>query len=97
MYILTHWSRVTHIYVSKLTILCSYNGLSPGLHQAIIWINAGIVLIWTFGTNFNEILSESHTFPFKKVHLKLTSAKLQQFFLCFNMLKVSIMVADKDS
>ena len=27
---LTHWGRVTHIFVSKLTIICPDNGLSPG-------------------------------------------------------------------
>ena len=34
--ILTHWGRVTHICVSKLSILGSDNGLSPGWCQAII-------------------------------------------------------------
>ena len=33
---LTHWGRVTHICVSKLFILGSDNGLSPGRRQAII-------------------------------------------------------------
>ena len=32
---LTHWGRVTHICVSKLSILGSDNGLSPGRRQAI--------------------------------------------------------------
>ena len=59
---LTHWGRVTHVYDSKLTIIGSHNGLSPGRRQAIIWTNAGILLIWTFGTNFSEISSESYTF-----------------------------------
>ena len=49
---LTHWGRVTHICVGKLTIIDSYNGLSPGRRQAIIWINAGILLIGSLGTNF---------------------------------------------
>ena len=43
--VLTHWGRLTHICVSKLTIIGSDNGLSPGRHQAIIWTNAGILLI----------------------------------------------------
>ena len=47
-----------HIYVSKLNIIGSDNGLSPGRRQAIICINAGILLIWNMGTNFREILSE---------------------------------------
>ena len=36
---------MTHICVSKLTIIDSYNGLSPERRQAIIWTNAGILLI----------------------------------------------------
>ena len=52
---LTHWGRVTHICVSKLTGIGSDNGLSPGRRQAIIWTNAGILLIGPIGTNFNEI------------------------------------------
>ena len=54
--VLTHWGRVTHICVSKLTIIGSDNGLLPGRHQAIIWINAGILLIVPLGTNFISIL-----------------------------------------
>ena len=70
---LTHWGRVTHICVNKLTIIGSYNGLSPGRRQAIIWTNAGILLIGPLGTNFNEILIKIHTFSFKKMHLKMSS------------------------
>ena len=39
---LTHWGRVTHICVSKLTIIGSDNGLSPGRRQTVIWTIAGI-------------------------------------------------------
>ena len=53
---LTHWGRVSHICVSKLTIVASYNGLSPGRRQAFIWINAGILLTRTLGTNLKRIL-----------------------------------------
>ena len=72
---LTHWGRVTHINVSKLTIIGSDNGLSPGRRQAIIWTNAGILLIGPIRTNFSEILIEINTFSFKKMHLKMTSGK----------------------
>ena len=58
IYQLTHWDRVTHICVSKLTIIAYDNGLSPGRRQAIIWTNAGILLIRPLGTNFSEILIE---------------------------------------
>ena len=53
--ILTHWGRVTHIYVGELTIIGSDNGLSPGRRQAIIRTNAWILLIEPLGTNFSEI------------------------------------------
>ena len=55
---LTHWGRVTHICVGKLSLIGSDNGLSPGRRQAIIWTNAGISLIGASGTNFSEILIE---------------------------------------
>ena len=38
-WVLTHWGRVTHICVHKLTITVSDNGLSPGRRQAIVWTN----------------------------------------------------------
>ena len=72
---LTHWDRVTHVCVSKPGIIGSDNGLSPGRRQAIIWTNAGILLIQTLGTNFSEILGEIHSFSFSKMHLKMSSAK----------------------
>ena len=52
---LTHWGRMTHMCVSKLTIIGWDNGLSPGRRQAIIWTNAGILLVETLGTKFSEI------------------------------------------
>ena len=65
---LTDWGQVTHICVSKLTIIVSDNSLSPARRQAIIWNNAGIMLIGPLETNFSEILSEIHTFSFKKMY-----------------------------
>ena len=44
-----------HICVVKLTIIGSDNGLWPGWRQAIIWHNAGVLLIEPLGTNFIEI------------------------------------------
>ena len=72
---------MTHICVSKLTIIGSDNGLSPGWRQAIIWTNAGILLIRTLGTNFSEILGEIHSFSFSKMPLKMSSAKWRLFGL----------------
>ena len=84
---LTHWGRVRHICVGKLTIIGSDNGLSPERRQAIIWTNAGILLIRPLGTNSSEILIEIHTFPFKKIHLKMKSAKFPPFCLGLNVLR----------
>ena len=85
-YALTHWGRVTHICVVKLAIIGSDNGLLPGRRQAIIWTNAGILLIGPLGTNFIEILIGIQTFLFKKMHLKMSSAKWRPFCLGLNVL-----------
>ena len=44
--------------VSKLTIIGPDNDLSPDRRQAIIWTNAGILLIGPLATNLSEILIE---------------------------------------
>ena len=63
---LTHWGRVTHICISKLTVIGSDNGLSPGRCQAIIWTNAVILLIGP--------LVGIQTRSVWKMHLKMSSA-----------------------
>ena len=78
---------MTHICISKLTIIGSDNGLSPGRRQAIIRTNDGILLIGPLEINFNEILIEFNTFSFKKMHLKMSSAKWRLFRLGLNVLK----------
>ena len=50
----------------NLTIIGPDNGLSPGRRQAIIWTNAGILLIGPWGTNFSEILIGIHAFHSRK-------------------------------
>ena len=84
---LTHWGRVTHICVSELNIIGSDNGLSPGRCQAIIWNNAGLLLIEPLGTNFIEISIGIQTFSFKKMRLNMSSAKWRPFCLGLNVLK----------
>ena len=83
---LTHWGRATHICVSNLTIIASDNGLSPGQRQAIIWTNAGILLIGPLAINFSEILMEILIFSFKKMYLKLSSVKWRLLRLGLNVL-----------
>ena len=84
---LIHWGWVTHICVSKLTIIGSDNGLLHDCRQAIIWTNVGILLIGPLGTNFSEILIEIHAFAFKKIHLNMSSGKWLPFCLGLNVLK----------
>ena len=87
LYVLTHWGRVTHICVRKLTVIASDNGLSPERRQAIIWTNARIMLIGPLGTNFSEIFIEIQTFSLKKIRLKMSSAKCCSFRVGLNVLK----------
>ena len=83
---LTHWGRVTHICVNKLTIIGSDNSLAPVRRQAIIWTNDGISLIGPLGTNFSEMLFKIHTDSSKKMHLKMSSGKRRLFCLGLNVL-----------
>ena len=76
---------MTHICVGKLTIIGSDNGLSLERRQAIIWTNAGILLIGPLGTKFSEILIEVQTFSLKKIRLKMSSAKCCSFRLGLNV------------
>ena len=81
-----HWGRVTQICVGNLTIIGSDNGVSLGRRQAIIWTNAGILLIGSLGTNFSEICIEVQAFSFKERHLKMSSAKWRPFCHGLNVL-----------
>ena len=78
---------MTHICISKLSILSSDNGLSPGRRKAIIWTNAWILLFRTLGTNFSEILIKINIFSLKKMYLKMSSGRQQPSCLSLNVLK----------
>ena len=54
-----------HVCVSKVMVIGLDNGLLPGWHLAIIWTNAGVLLIRSLGTNFSEIWNENSTFSLK--------------------------------
>ena len=83
---LTYWGRMSHICVSKL----GYLWLSPDGRQAIIWTNAEILLIEPLEMIFSEIFFEIYTFPFKKMHFKMSSGKWRPSFLGPNQLKILI-------
>ena len=85
--VLTQWGWVTHIGIGNLTIIGQDNGLSPDRHQAIIWNNAGILLIGPLKTNFSEIFVKIQAFSFKKRHLKMSSGKWWPFCLGLNVLR----------
>ena len=94
---LTHWGQMTHICVGKSTIIGSDNGLSPDRRQAIIWTNAGILLIGPLGTYFSEILTGIQAFSFKKMHLKMSSAKWRSFCPGLNVLNSCVLVIIRTS
>ena len=58
------YSRVVHICISKIITIDSDNGLSPDRHQAIIWTNAGILLLGPLGTNVSEIMIDWSSYIF---------------------------------
>ena len=87
---LTHWTWVTHIWVSKLTIIAWDDGLLPGQRQAFTWSNVGILLIGPLGTNFSEILIKIYTLSFKEMHFKMSSGKWRPFCLCVSVLRYMI-------
>ena len=92
LYLLIHWDWVMHICVGNQTIIGSDNGLSPDRRQAIIWTNAGILLIRPLGTNFSEILIEIYTLSFKKIHLKMSSRKWRPLCLGLNVLSMYCLI-----
>ena len=56
--------RPSDAYMRQYPIICSDNSLAPTKRQASIWVNAGILLIRTLGTNLSEILKQnSYIFP----------------------------------
>ena len=80
---LTHWGRLTHICVNKLTVIDSDNSFSPGRCQAIILTNAWMLWTGPIGIYFSEILIEMYTFLLKKMHFKMSSGKWRPFCLGF--------------
>ena len=60
--------------------------LAPDRCHAIIWTNAGILLIGPLGTNISEIIIEIHTFTFKKMHFETSSGKWRPFCIGLNLL-----------
>ena len=66
--------------VSKETIIGSDNGLSLDRRQALIWTNAGILLIGPLATNFSELLIKIHIFSFKECIWKYSLENVGHLF-----------------
>ena len=98
------WLRVIYNFCEQFTDGCERFPILTNCHgpftrhlrkktvdtRAIIRTNAGILLIRTLRTNFNEIISEIHTFSFNKMHLKMSSAKWRHFCLGPNLKMANI-------
>ena len=82
---LTHWGRVMHICVGILPVIGSDSGLSPGRHQAIIWTNAKILLIWPVETNFSEILFRNSNIFIQEIALERVAPKGRPVCLGLNV------------
>ena len=80
-----HYCRCTKLtitpsaaYMHQWTVSSSViigNGLSPIRRQVITWTNAGLLWIGLLGS-FSEIWIGILSFPFQKMHLKMSSAKV---------------------
>ena len=83
--------QISRIYINNEHIseylLYNFKLLAPHRRQAIIWDNAGILLIGPLETNFSEILIKIQTFSLKKIRLKMSSAKCCSLRLSLNELK----------
>ena len=72
---------MSHVCVSKLSTIGSDNGRG----QAIIWTDAGLLLIGQLGTNFDEVV-------FKKMDQNMSSGQWGPFCIGLNGLNTKICV-----
>ena len=85
-YFLTHWGLVTKYGLIDLVQHRSGNGFLSIWCQAITLTNVHLSTIGPQGTNFNEIWTKVRSFSFKKIHLKMSSAKCLPFCSGLNVL-----------
>ena len=84
------WSKHDLIYIFSHYLSPPTDSTSPSRPQAIIWTNAGILLIGPLGTNFSEIFIKITTFSFKKMRSKVSSGKRRPSCLGLNVINASI-------
>ena len=69
-----------HIYVSVNWVsIGSVNDMTPKRRQAVTWTNADLLSITSLGTHFSENWIEILISSFKKMRLKISSAKWRPF------------------
>ena len=74
------WGRTLDIYAwVNNSIIGSGNGLTPVRCQATTRSNADLSSIGLLGTNFSDVWIKIEEFSFKKIHLKMLSAKCWPF------------------
>ena len=79
--LLTHWSRVSHICVCKLTIIVTWPAPSHYLNQCWNIVN------WTLRNKLQwDLNRNSLTFSSEKMRSKVSSVKRQPFCLSLNVL-----------
>ena len=69
----THWGQVTHICVSKLAIIGSDDGFSPGRRRAIFWTSTDLLLIGILETIWMEFKSKCINFHWRSALLCFAS------------------------
>ena len=74
--------HVCFIWTAMQCYRCQYSD-PKGYGQISLIHNTWMM---SLGTNFSEILNKIHTFPFKKMYLKISSGKLRPFCLGLNVL-----------
>ena len=73
---LSHWGRVTHIWLGNLTFIGSDYGLLPGRN----------IVNWTLRNKLQRNFSRNSNIFIQEMHLKRLSAKCRSFYLGLNVL-----------
>ena len=87
---MSHLSMTIYVENYHTQFHNGFNELNnPVRRQAIISTDAELLLIGSVGTNFSDFFFEIQLFSWKKIRLKMSSAKWQPFCLGLNVLKWS--------
>ena len=82
---ITDWGRVTHICISKWTIIGSDNGFVTWSASSHYLNQCWNIINFTLKNRFQWLI-KIHIFSFKKMHLKMLSAEWHLFCLGLNVI-----------